>query len=348
MKQKNHIKVEYDTPFAKALSDAAERDRLRLHTPGHKGKLCELDVTELVDGAFPSEALEHAQRYAAKAYGAKHARYLCGGSSQGVKSAVYFADAGAVVDINSHRAVFDGFRLSGKPVTTAGEKGSVYPLTAEQIQKALTAKTQAVFVTTPTYYGFCADVDGIKEFCRRRGLLFIVDGAHGAHFGFSPLLPESVAPVCDICNLSTHKTLSALTQTALLLDNLDGSESARLGECADVMGTTSPSYILYASIDHAVRKAERSGDAYEKLFEPIAELKAELPFLSNDDFTRPVLDCEKLGIAPSALNGELVRRGVYAEKVDDRFIVFIFTAEDAPSDVAALKTALTESVSKLK
>ena len=343
---KNNSKTEYDSPFFEALKSASERDRLRLHTPGHKGSLCALDLTELVDDSFPTAALKKAQAYAASAYGAKHARYLCGGSSQGVKASVYFANANGVVDTNSHRSVFDGFALSGKACITAGERGSVYPITVKQIERAIKPNVGAVVVTTPTYYGFCADIDGIREFCTRRGLLFIADAAHGAHFGFSERLPKSVAPVCDICNLSTHKTLCSLTQSALLLDNLDDGNSARLNECADIMGSTSPSYLLYASIDHAVHKVTESAAAYEALFEPIQELKAELPFLNNDDFTRPVLDCKALGLSPEALNGELVRRGIYAEKIDGERIVFIFTAENTESDVAKLKTAIIEIVKK--
>lgn len=336
--------------FSEHLIKAAERDALRLHTPGHKGKLSPLDLTELTDGSFPAKALDEAQKRAASAYNVKHARYLCGGSSQGVKAAVLYANAPAIVDVNSHRSVFDGFRLTGKKCITVGEKGGVRPITVKQIDEALTSDVKAVVVTSPTYYGFCADMQGIYDYCKKKGLLLIADGAHGAHFGFSELLPESPSKHCDICNVSTHKTLSALTQTALLLDDLPGGEHEKLDECANVTGSTSPSYLLYASIDYAVERAgsEFTRSAYAALYEPIADLKRAFPFLNNDDFTRPVLDCKRAGVSASALNDALIARGVFPEKTDDDRIVFIFTAENTPSDAERLKTAIAECVSELQ
>lgn len=348
--------------FADELKKAAAKDVLRLHTPGHKGKLAPLDLTELTDGSFPDEALAAAQKRAAEIYGAKHARYLCGGSSQGVKSAIYFARTAVLADVNSHRSVFDGVMLAVPRATagerdgimpltcvTAGEHGGIMPLTLEQIRNALTPDTKAVVVTTPTYYGYCADVEGIADFCKKRGLLFICDSAHGAHFGFSDRLPKSVAPFCDICNVSTHKTLSALTQSALLLDNLSDEYSGELGMAVDIMGSTSPSYLLYASIDYAVRKAASSetAAAYAALYDPIETLKREYPFLHNDDFTRLVLDCFALGKDAVNLNSKLCELGVYSERVYKQYIVFIFTAENAPDDVRALSQALGRAVREI-
>ncbi|MCH5155263.1 MAG: DegT/DnrJ/EryC1/StrS family aminotransferase [Clostridiales bacterium] len=336
--------------LAEHLKKAAAEDKVRLHTPGHKGKICQLDLTELSDDSFPAGYVLEAERRAADIYGARHAHYLCGGSSQGVKSAVFYSGACAVVDVNSHRSVFDGFVLSGKRFVTAGNVGSVYPLTVKQIDSAVTADTKAVVVTTPTYYGFCADIDGIADYCKRKGLLFIADSAHGAHFGFSDKLPESVAKKADICNVSTHKTLCALTQSALLLDNLTDKNSARLCDIVSVMGTTSPSYLLYASIDDALTKAasKDTAAAYDRLYDAVQDIKTEFPFLDNDDFTRLVLDCARLNVSPAKLNKALIRRGVYSELVTDKYIVFILTAQDEPASVLSLKTALSAELGSNK
>lgn len=336
--------------LADQLRKAAEGDKLRLHTPGHKGTVFELDLTELSDGSFPSDYVIQAEKRAADTYGAKHAHFLCGGSSQGVKAAIFYSGLNAVVDINSHRSVFDGFKLSGKRCVTAGERGSVRPLTVKQIDSALAKDTKAVVVTTPTYFGFCADVDGIADYCKKRGLLFIADSAHGAHFGFSDRLPKSAARFADICNLSTHKTLSSLTQSALLLDNLAEEKSARLRDCVDVMGSTSPSYLLYATIDGAVEKAadKSTAEAYERLYGAVADIKTEFPFLNNDDFTRLVLDCTRLEALPSKLNSVLARRGVYSELVTDKYMVFILTAEDAPKEVSLFSEALRGGIEEIK
>ncbi|MDE5593915.1 MAG: hypothetical protein K2I75_08295, partial [Clostridiales bacterium] len=174
--------------------------------------------------------------------------------------------------------------------------------------------------------------------------------AIGAHFGFSDRLPKSVAPIADICNVSTHKTLSALTQTALLLDNLSDEQSARLRDCVDIMGSTSPSYLLYATIDGAVSQAadETTAVAYERLYGAVIDIKTEFPFLNNDDFTRLVLDCARLEVSPQKLNSALSSRGVYSELVTDKYIVFILTAEDEPKHVSLLSEALRGSIGEIK
>ena len=336
--------------LAEQLKAAAERDKLRLHTPGHKGTIFECDLTELTDGSFPADFVVQAERRAADIYGARHAHYLCGGSSQGVKAAVFYSGANAVVDINSHRSVFDGFKLSGKRCVTAGSSGDIRPLTVKQIDNALTKDAQAVVVTTPTYFGFCADIDGISDYCKKRGLLFIADSAHGAHFGFSDRLPKSVVPLADICNVSAHKTLSALTQSALLFDNLSDENSGKLRESVAVMGSTSPSYLLYAMMDGAVTNIaeDTTAAAYEKLFGAVENIKTEFPFLNNDDFTRLVLDCAKLEVSPEKLNNALCKRGVYSELVSDKHIVFILTAEDSPRHVESLSKALHDGIREIK
>lgn len=319
----------------------ADSGMLRLHTPGHKGEVDKLDITELTDGSFPRGQLEQAQKNIAEAYGAKHAYLLSCGSSQGVKASVYYAAGDGIVDVNSHRSVFDGFKLSGKKCVTVGERG-MRPITVDDIKKAVTANIKTVVVTTPTYYGFCADLPSIADFCRKNGLLLIVDGAHGAHFGFSPRLPESPVKLADICNLSAHKTLSALTQSAMLFDNLKDGDGDRLKCCVELMGTTSPSYLLYSSIERAVLAAQlpQTAAAYEALYAPIEEIKARYPFIKNDDFTRLVLDCGALNIDAEKLNLSLVKHGVMSELVSKNSIVFLFTAADSPKNVDRLDKAL--------
>lgn len=326
------------------MHEIAQADELRFHTPGHKGGLCDVDLTELTDGSFPADAVTRAEEDVAKIYGARHARFLCGGSSQGVKAAIYFAGVNAVVDVNSHRSVFDGLKLAGKTFVAVGTKGGVSPITLDEIKRAVTADTGAVIVTSPTYFGVCADVERIYEYCKARGLLFIIDGAHGAHFGFSERLPESHAGSCDIINLSTHKTLPSLTQSALLLDNLDDAAHSRLSDAVELMGTTSPSYLLYASIEHAVRLAAsaETAEQYARLYKATTDLKKQFECLDNDDFTRIAVDAHALGTTGEKLNAKLCARGVYSELVTDRYAVFIVTAADEPEDVYALAKALRD------
>ena len=326
----------------------SECGALRLHTPGHKGKVNPLDITELTDRSFPDSQLSCAEKAVAAAYKGKHARLLSCGSSQGVKAAVLYSKCDGITDVNSHRSVLDGYRLASKKYTAVGERG-VKPITVSDIKSAITKNIGAVVVTSPTYYGFCADVDGIKKFCEGHGLLFIADSAHGAHFGFSKLLPKSAASVADITNLSTHKTLFALTQSAVLIDNLSDKQSKALSECVDVMGTTSPSYLLYASIESAVELAqtENTEKAYGILYGALDTVRHKYPFLNNDDFSRLVLDCGALGADPDKLNNALARLGVMSEMTDGKHIVFLFTAADGVKEVELFDRALYSAVKEV-
>ncbi len=325
-----------------------ERETLRLHTPGHKGKLNALDITELSDGSFPDHEIADAEKKIARIYGAKHAHLLCGGSSQGVKASIYFVGGDGIVDVNSHRSVFDGFKLSGKNAVGVGIRG-MRPITAADIKAAIADNIKTAVVTSPTYYGFCADLDGIRALCKEYGLTLIVDGAHGAHFGFSDKLPEHFAHIPDICNVSSHKTLCALTQTAIAFDNLSDEDSLKYKETLALFGTTSPSYPLLSSIEDGVDKAADrcTSTRYTRLYNAITDLKSRYPFVANDDFTRLVLDCGAFG-GGEKFNTELSSRGVMSEMFDERYVVFIVTAEDSEQDIARLDKVLFETVKVIK
>lgn len=320
------------------MREYASRQTLRLHTPGHKGKSDELDITELSDGTFPAQAIAQAEEKISEVYGAKHAHLLCGGSSQGVKASVYFAGSDGIADINSHRSVLDGFKLAGKNCKSVGKRG-MRPITACDISGALDDKIKTVVVTSPTYYGFCADIGEIRALCDKYGLTLIVDGAHGAHFGFGEHLPKSFAHIPDICNVSAHKTLCSLTQSAIAFDNLSDEDSARYKATLDLFGTTSPSYLLLSSIEDGVTRATESASDYARLYNAIHDLKKRYPFVDNDDFTRLVLDCADMG-GGAETNKALANLGVMSEMHDDRYIVFIVTAEDSEADIVRLDKAL--------
>jgi arginine/lysine/ornithine decarboxylase len=126
----------------------------------------------------------------------------------------------------------------------------------------------------------------------------------------------------------------------VLLDNLDDAEHARLADAVALMGTTSPSYLLYASAENAVIKARKSAAEYDSVIDALTPLRRIYPFLKNDDPTRLVLDCAAAGSDARELNARLARLGVMSELVTERYIVFLFTAADTPDGVARLDRAL--------
>ena len=171
------------------------------------------------------------------------------------------------------------------------------PIDPAQVERALCQlqdqEVCAVFITSPTYDGVVSDVKQIAEIAHRHGLPLIVDEAHGAHFGMHKIFPESSVTLgADLVIHSLHKTLPALTQTALIHVNGPLVDRGRLRRLLSVYQTSSPSYVLMASIDQCIQLLTESGtalfDAYAKRLERFyAETRLKnLSFLPTDDPSR--------------------------------------------------------------
>ena len=118
-------------------------------------------------------------------------------------------------------------------------------------------------VTSPTYEGMIEPLDEIVALAHARGIPVIVDAAHGAHLGFDPYFPKSpLESGADLVIMSLHKTLPALTQTAVLHVNENSlvSEREQIETYLDGFETRSPSYVLMASIcQHPLSGRRKSG-----------------------------------------------------------------------------------------
>lgn len=115
-------------------------------------------------------------------------------------------------------------------------------------------------VTSPTYEGIVSDIERIAEIVHRYGSILIVDEAHGAHLGIHEGLPKPAYKLgADIVIESAHKTLPAMTQTAFL--HLCGRrvQEEKIQECLAIYQTSSPSYVLMASLDKCIRELQIKG-----------------------------------------------------------------------------------------
>ncbi|HKG36803.1 MAG TPA: amino acid decarboxylase [Solirubrobacterales bacterium] len=294
------------TPYVDALLEYAGRDPGRLHVPGHKGgpgadpALVELvgdtalhhDIPSLIQGIdVVAEAtdqepppFEQAQRLAARAWGARRTWFLINGASQGNHAAcLALAHAGerVVVQRNVHSSVIDGAVVAGlRPAFVSPELdpelGVAHCLTPESLAGALDATPGAVgaIVVSPTYFGACADLEGMAEAAHARGLPLVVDEAWGAHLRFHPdLPPDALAAGADLVISSTHKIVGSLTQAAMLhLGAGDRIEAAVVDRCVSLVESTSPSGLLCGSLDAARRLAATRGE--DLLSETIAALHA--------------------------------------------------------------------------
>lgn len=306
----------------------------RWHTPGHKGRLHAQDITELPDPSFfPEDCVEQAERAAAAALGCRHLRFLTGGSSMGVKASIMAAGGPVITGTANHPSVAEGLELARQTaiyIENERQSGLPLPLSAEQVEKALLAHPEAaaVLVTSPDYYGQCAAADRLAKVVHAHGKLLLADGAHGAHFPVSAdFFPNSFHACADICNLSAHKTLSAYTQSAYLCVNNDAL-LGRVNHALQLLGTTSPNYILFAQLELAAVSLPKQRHAYERLRGLCEHFRAVVPCLPNGDFTRLTVDAQALGMRGSALAERLAAARIMPERVEERYVIFIATPQD--------------------
>lgn len=274
-------------------------DAYPFHMPGHKRRLgsfqdpFSFDITEIdgFDNLHHAEGiLLEAEKRAARLYGAEETHFLVNGSTAGILSAI-----GAVTNYggsilmarNSHKAAYHAVYTGGlnvKYLLPGGEAakpvfendGRIRP---QDVKAALEedallhpdgGRVQAVYITSPTYDGVVSDIRAIAGIVHEYGIPLIVDEAHGAHFGMSEIFPESSVKLgADLVIHSVHKTLPSLTQTALI--HVQGSlvDRRRLKEMLDIYQTSSPSYVLMASIDNCIRILSQQG---KELFEKYSQM----------------------------------------------------------------------------
>src|SRR5262245_18364006 len=199
------------TPYVDALLAYAERDPGRFQVPGHKGgagadpALRRLvgdtglrndvpSVTEGVDIGPEPTPFQQSQILAAEAWGARRTWFLVNGASQGNHAAcLALAHIGdrVVVQRNVHSSVIDGMVMSGlRPSFVAPELdpelGIAHCLTPVSLAAGIDAAPDAVaaMVVSPTYFGACADLEGLAAAAHDRGLPLVADEAWGAHLHF--------------------------------------------------------------------------------------------------------------------------------------------------------------------
>lgn len=258
-------------------------DMLPMHMPGHKRNSAlapyldalgaGLDVTEISgfsDLHDPAGALAKRMEDAAVLYGSRRAWWLIGGSTAGILSGVFAASNPGdevLVARNCHKSVYNALLLRGlrpyylRPAPFPGESFSG-GVTAAQTEAAFRAHPNAklLILTSPTYEGVVSDVAAVSEIAHRYGAGVFVDEAHGAHFGLSPAFPRSaVTQGADLVVQSLHKTLPSLTQTGLLHLCSDRVDPANVGFWLSVFESSSPSYLLMASIDGCVALLKARG-----------------------------------------------------------------------------------------
>lgn len=268
-------------PIVKALKKYFENPSVQLHIPGHtRGEAILKDFRDLIGERVPfldttdefdnlgtlhpaTGPIAEAQELAAKAFGAKKTFFLLNGSTVGnlaLGLTLAKENQSVIVSRNSHRSVLTSLIMSGAdPVWIMPEKlenwGLFGQVTPQSIEKALNETPNAAFVwiTSPTYEGVISDVKGIAEVCKRFEVPLIVDEAHGCLWNFNKEMPESALKLgADAVVHSLHKTGGSFSQSSMLHVSKESSiDITALESNLKLLHTTSPSYMLLASLDSA-------------------------------------------------------------------------------------------------
>ncbi|ONK72834.1 uncharacterized protein A4U43_C04F23710 [Asparagus officinalis] len=380
-------------PLVDALKSCSGQDVACFHFPGHnRGKaappslshltslkpfLHDLpELPELDDLFSPKGVILNAQKQAAELFGASDTWFLVGGTTCGIQASIMATCSPGetlILSRNSHISATSSLILSGAiPKYIVPEYNSQWDIaggiTPSQVENALKdlevvgEKAAAVLITSPTYHGICSNLREIAELCHVWGVPLIVDEAHGAHFRFHNSLPSTALEQgADLAVQSTHKVLSSLTQSSMLHSSGSLVDKERVSKCLQMLQSSSPSYLLLASLDAARAQLSENPDTiFDKAMDLAVEARHKLSMIQGvslldlssfvSDFPsidplRITLGVSQLGISGYTADEILSQEAqVICELVGSRSLTFAINLGTCRKDIQRLALA-TEHLS---
>lgn len=373
-------------PLCDALKEYISSGRTSLHVPGHKGGSPDLpelswllgdnalkcDITEIAgfdDLHEPEGILKEAQDLAADLYGSEECFFLVNGTTSGLMAAVAAAagtDERMIISRDCHKSVARGLTISGaSPIYLDPfiDKANGLPcgISPEELEGLLAfGGIKAIVLTNPSYYGTYSDLPSIVETAHRHGAAVIVDEAHGGHLGFAEQegIPDAMSAGADISVQSTHKMNGSLTQSSMLHVRGDLIDRKKLAFFIRLMTSTSPSYLLMASLDAS--RYRMAADGRRIWHERISQVRSagdridHIPGIRcirtftqaggrtcRIDGARLLISAEDMGIRGSRLSDMLYKEyGIDCELSDERYILALAGPGTDQKDLYRLVDAL--------
>ena len=260
--------------------------------PGHKRNpaffpsgLFEFDLTEIPNMdvlSSPTGIINKFQEKIKFFYDSHYSFFMVNGSSAGVMAAICYSSSitdSIVLPRNAHVSAYNGLAFSGitpqyimPKITADGLAGGVC---AEELNNI--PHGAAVLIISPTYEGFVSDISAISQKVHEKNGILIVDEAHGAHFKFHKSFPKTALEMgADIVINSFHKTLPALSQTAVLHVRGDRVDVERLKFFINAFQTSSPSYVFMAQVDYMLNKLWNFPGLFDEYVNKLTKLRNAL------------------------------------------------------------------------
>ena len=365
--------MKINKPLCEAVFNYEKEKVYPLHTPGHKGgrgmdksllaalgkRAAAIDVSlmsELDDLHCPEGCLREAQELAAELYGSDRCFFAVNGTTGAIHAMLISAlkpGEKVLIPRNAHRAVAGALVIGGLeaiflPPEYDESFGINTQITAEAVAKALTSdpNIKAVLITSPNYYGMAADLKAIAEIAHSRGAVLLVDEAHGAHLGFTEALPPS-------------------TQCSMLQVQGERIDVQRVAAAMSLLTTTSPNYLLMASLDAArAQLAEKGAEMAEAALAVAERLRESLRSVEGleildsrvlarsevaaFDGTKVTVNVAGLGITGIEAGNILRENGLAVELVDRNNVLFLLTYADDNEEINSIINKITEIFQKIK
>lgn len=376
------------TPLFDALMEYVNNETIPFHVPGHKKgqgmdnrfknfvgtNVLSIDVTvfKQVDSLHkPTGPIKFAQELAADAHNADSTFFSIHGTSGAIQamimSVVNQGDK-IIIPRNVHKSITAGVILSGAtPIYMQPEiheaVGVALNVTPETVRETLEENpdAKAVLIVNPTYYGVSTDIVKIAEIVHEYDIPLIVDEAHGPHLHFNNKLPICAMDAgADMCAQSTHKIVGSMTQASLLHVRKGLVDVNRVKTVMSLLQTTSPSYILLASLDVARRQMVEEGkevldrtmelaeyarerinsiQGYYCFGKEVLEKKGAYAF----DPTKITITCKDLGLSGYELERILAEKYFIQPEMSDLYnVLCVFSLGDTKEKIDTLLKALEE------
>ncbi len=322
------------------------------HMPGHKRAFKKspipysIDITEVngFDNLHDMKGvLKDTAKLAEKIYGSIESFPLVNGSTCGILAGIYSltrCNKNILIARNCHKSVYNAAEILGLNIhyvmPEICDYGIFGKIDASQIEEKIKLhKIGTVVITSPTYDGIISDVSSIYELCTKYNARLIIDCAHGAHF---PCFHRE----CDICVMSLHKTLPSLTQTAILNVHSRNVDLDILRHGLSIFETSSPSYILLASIDECLRYMLNPHHNFNTFNENLKKFYKDTGKLKNikvshfDDIGKIIIS----GANGFVIAEKLRKAKIETEMASENYVLAMATICDTKRSLNTLKKAL--------
>ena len=357
------------TPVDDFIRAYAKEGTIRAHMPGHKGRgegPERWDITEVTGADSLYEAngiIRDSEENAGRLFGSGITVYSAEGSSLSIRAMLLLAlrrkPAGErpwlLAGRNAHRTLHSAAALLDFDIRWLYPRSGALlssDISMNDLRDALdTAVTRpfAVYLTSPDYLGGMADIRTAAEICHEHGVLLLVDNAHGAYLRF---LPESLHPMdlgADMCADSAHKTLPVLTGGGYLhlSERLTDITREDVKSAMSLFASTSPSYLILASLDRCNRLLEREfPEKLEDFVRRMDALKQRLTdagaALTGDEPAKLTLRAVE-GTDGYAISRLLRARGIECEMADPDFVTLMLSPMQT-DQIDAIESALLDVV----